>query len=576
MRVLLVGQPNSGKSAMLAKLTGARVIASNYPGTTVEVARGKLVHDLPGEEAAIEIIDTPGIYSLKAVTGDEKVTRDFLSEDAHLIVNVVDGTNLERHLHLTLALSDYAAGTGTPIIVAINHFDSMTKLGIRVDAERLKSLLGRPVLLTSALTGEGISELARIIKSYSEGPAISLEREGLPADTGGESLRARASRIAGEVVTRFPGHRDHISEAAFSLDRVLDKPAFLWGSLLFLLGFVWKILSWSLPLAETAVRFVLSPLQSWLRELLRLLLPAGNLQTMLREALPEGLLLPLGTVLPAMTLAYLFVAFFEDTGLLARYAALGDSLLSTFSLPGQALLPIVLGLGCRVPGIIATRTLPTVASRRKTALVIANLVPCTATTSLGWVVLAKFGGNPLVPLTALSISFFVLTLGERFISGRSGDPLVLELPPLRIPIWRNIAMKTEMRLQGFFSHVLPLVMLMNIGVRIILDRGRFPETLSSFSWRLFGISPQALLSVFFTMAQRYLAPLFLLHLDLGPREATIAVTMVALGFPCLPSVVTLWRELGFTHALLSFLLGFLLFLGWGVALNRVLPAPVRP
>ncbi len=232
----------------------------------------------------------------------------------------------------------------------------------------------------------------------------------------------------------------------------------------------------------------------------------------------------------------------------------------------------MLGFGCRVPAILSARILPSQESRRNASIIIAALVPCTATVSLAWATLARFHGNPFIPVVALTASALLLAKMLRVASKSAKDPLVLELPPLRMPALRNVAMKTQMRLSGFLTHVLPLVAAMNVGIRLLMARGSIigEGRFAAFATDSLGIPPQALVGILFTMLQRYLAPLFLMQLDLSPREATIAVTMVVLGFPCLPSAVSLWREQGPGAVLSTFLVSICLFLGWGMVLNLVL------
>lgn len=578
--VALVGQPNSGKSAVLSRLTGARVVTSNYPGTTVELCSGLL------PQSGHRILDTPGIYSLHAVTLEQKVTWDVLSGGGvDLVVNVVDGSNLARHLSLTLSLKD----CGIPTIVAVNCIDRLRDTGWDVNAGRLEEFLGLPVVLTSAATGEGMLQLAgAILKTCGKpvktcGKQVRAACSWPPEPPNLQELQRKASEIAkaalqpalapegiGRASRRPAGVFPNIHRAD-AIERALDHP--LWAHLALgaVLAGAWMLMAWALPWAESGVRLLLSPLRMYLSRFLYAALPQSRLSPVLAESLAEGLVLPLATVLPAMAVTYSLMAFLEDTGLLARYAAMGDSLFGVVGLPGQALIPFMLGFGCRVPGLLAARILPSKRSRRAASVLIAALVPCTATVSLAWATLARFGGSPLVPCVALGVSAVALSKVLNM-GGSSKDPLVLELPPLRLPAFRNVLMKTHLRLSGFFTHVLPLVVLLNVAIRIAVAGGVLPEgRISGLSRDVFGIPAQALLGVLLTMLQRYLAPLFLLQQSLTPREATIAVTMVVLGFPCLPSVVTLWREQGPGAVIATVLASTCLFTGWGALLNLVLP-----
>ena len=585
MLIALVGQPNSGKSAILSRLTGARVVTSNYPGTTVELCRGRI------PSTSIEVLDTPGIYSLSASTREQEVTRRVLAEGSpDLIVNVVDGSNLGRHLSLTLALKRF----GIPLIVTVNCIDRLRNMGLDLDGAALEKQLGARVVATSAATGEGIERLLEEIQKNLggrspggvqtvEGPdgrTAAARQVAEPFDL--RVLQRQAVSIAGSVIVPISerqgaglGGPRRMTCIAAALEDALDRPLVAALGLGAVLVAAWRLISWALPSAEAAVRLLLDPLGTYLGRFLSAALPDSPLSATIADAVTEGLVLPLATVLPAMIVAYSLIAFLEDTGLLARYAAMGDYLTGILNLPGQALIPFMLGFGCRVPGLLSARILPSPESRRSASILIATLVPCTATVSLAWATLARFRGNPLAPSAALFISTLALSRVLRLASGTTKDPLVLEIPPLRMPALRNVVMKTQMRLSGFFTHVLPLVIAVNIVIRLVTagagSLGSGISTFSTFSRNMLGIPPQALLGVLLTMLQRYLAPLFLLQQNLTPREATIAVTMVVLGFPCLPSAVTLWREQGASAVMVTFLASTCLFLGWGALLNLVLP-----
>lgn len=571
MLVALVGQPNSGKSALLGCLTGAKVFTSNYPGTTVEVTEGRV----PG--TGITVLDTPGIYSMRALSKEQQVTRKVILERRpRVIVNVVDGTSLRKQLPLTLSLKSL----GIPIVLAVNQADRMKELGIHIDLDVLRKETGAEAVLTSAITGEGAETLLQAIEKAAasgageDGPSAPFSshepcRSFEPYDL--RDLHEAASAIADRTV-RLRGASGRRSPAEY-LDRLLDRPAASWLVLGGLLWAVWRFSSWALPFAETSVRMILNPLRVHAESLLRAVLPRGPLAETLSEAVPEGFILPMATVLPAMILAYSLMAVLEDSGFLGRMAALSDVFTAALNLPGQSMIPLTLGFGCRVPALMAARILPGERSRRTASLIIATCVPCTATISLSLAALAKFRASFAVPGVLTAVSALTIGWAARLIPGGQKEPLVLELPPLRIPSLRNIAMKTQARLRGFFSHALPLLVVVNSAVRVFMSQG-LPAgaNVSRFSRVYLGIPPEALWSVLLTMFQRYLAPLFLMQQNLTPREAVIAVSMVALGFPCLPSAVVLWRENGARFVLLTFLTSLILFIGWGMVLNLILPS----
>lgn len=566
MLVALVGQPNSGKSAILGCLTGAKVSTSNYPGTTVEVTSGKI----PGTD--ITVLDTPGIYSFRALSKEQQVTRDVISKERpDVIVNVVDGTNLRRHLPLTLSLRDL----GVPLVLAVNQSDRLESLGVQIQPDVLGQEVGAEAVMTSAVRGEGIESLLRAIKSagsrkWGEGPYPACPPAPAPG-TQLQDLHIRSSLVARKAVReRTSGGR---LTTAMALDNLLDHASVSWLGLLGLLWAMWRFVSWALPFAESTVRLILDPLRVQTVSFLKVVLPGGPIAEALSEAIPEGFILPMATVLPAMVLAYSLMAVLEDSGLLGRLAALSDVVTGALNLPGQSLIPITLAFGCRVPAIMSARILPRERSRRNASLIIATCVPCVSTISLSLAALAKFGASFAIPGLLIAISALAVGWAARLFPAGRREPLVLELPPLRMPSFRNVAMKTNARLSGFFSHALPLLVLVNSAVRVLMMGGTFVDApiVARFSRSYLGIPPGAFWSVLLTMFQRYLAPLFLMQQSLNPREAAIAVSMVALGFPCLPSAVVLWKEHGPGFLALTFLTSLVLFMGWGMILNVVLP-----
>lgn len=591
MRVLLFGQPNSGKSALLARLTGARVVTSNYPGTTCEILSGKL--KLAAEKSTVgngyvEVFDTPGVYTLPPLTKDERVASRMLEYEPQVIVNVVDSTSLSRHLILTFSLLKHLRSRRIRVIVAVNRIDALAEEGLQIDAGKLARELGVPVVLTSAVTGEGIPQLvAAVHRGLEELREEGSEPQG-PLDAvshaqGEESFdyriyAGRALSITQKVSRRISASKSLLARSMESVNAAMDRPHIVVIAFISCCVFFWGILTYVLPVSEAVFEYILHPLRVLLENLVLIVVAPGEMREILREAVPEGFLLPLVTVFPAMVMGYLSIAVLEDTGLLPRFAVLGDRFLSALNLPGQAVFPLILGLGCRVPGIIGARTMPTQAARKKVSLVICNLVPCTATLSLAWPCIVKYRINPLIPGCAILVSLFLFALIEKFLLKMENEPLVLEMPSLRMPILRNVFVKTSMRLEGFFTHVLPLVFCANMLVRLAVGSNvlNLPEGLAMLARDFFGVSPEALLAVLLTAVQRYLAPLFLLGLDMSSREATIALTMVVLGFPCLPSVVTLWRELGLRYAALSIFLGALLLTFWGVILNHGLFPLINP
>ncbi len=617
-RVALVGQPNVGKSLLMNRLTGAGAFVSNYPGTTVEVTTGR-VKALPGTE----VIDTPGCYSLRAGSPDQQVTqRILLTEQVDLIVNVVDATNLERNLYLTLELLDF----GLPVIVALNQCDRLERLGLEIDHERLGGMLGVPVLPVSAARRWGLDRLLLETGNPLRAPAPvpvpggeDLIRE-VTSTLGSHGLRrSRAWAITllelGEACTgmapsaardllrkvlaqtgdRVTGFRTSSGESLALVARrqwaqeiavksvslqtrragrrhALDNPIVIITSLV--LGAYAAVLgvAGGIRVSERAAEAVFRPVQYWLEGLARLVIGDAPWAGTVARGIAEGLMVPFGTVMPSMVMVYAMMALLEDSGLLSRFAAATDALASVIGLPGQSVIPLALGLGCRSPAVLAARLLPGMRERVTVVLLLAIAVPCAATMGIVAAVVARFGASLFVVIGTLAAVFALLGLGANRLLAGHALPLVIELPPLRLPVLSNAAAKTWYRMAAFFTHVLPVLLGMNVAVRILVESGIFnvPPAISALPLRLLGVRAEVLAGVLVTAIQRYLAPIVLLNLDLSAREATIACAMVGVSFPCMPVTSLAIREIGLRRTAVIFMVGAVLPFLVAAALNIIL------
>ena len=343
-RILLMGNPNVGKSAVFSRLTGARVIISNYPGTTVEFMQGyiKVADTRPA------IIDVPGTYSLQPTSRAEEVAVKML-EQGDVVVNIVDATNLERNLYLTLQLLQ----RHIPMVVALNMWDDTGHKGIDIDLKRLEEILGVPVVPTCGLTGEGIKQLIE---------RIPQARSPKKAPCSAEKCWDEIGVIIQQV--QKLKHRHHTL-----LERLEDltiKP--FWGHLFAAL--VVFVSFWIIRfVGEGLINIVFDPFfeNAWLPLMNRLsafLGSAGLIHHILIGGLVEGeidfgisfgllttgLYVPLGMVLPYIFSFYLVLGLWEDFGYLPRFAVMMDNLMHHIGLHGYATIPMILGLGCNVPG----------------------------------------------------------------------------------------------------------------------------------------------------------------------------------------------------------------------------------
>jgi ferrous iron transport protein B len=370
MKILLVGNPNVGKSVLFSHLTGLSVIVSNYPGTTVGYDRGTMKLG----EATAEIIDVPGIYSLDPTSEAEEVAVRML-DAGDVIINVVDANNLERNLNLTLQLLERKI----PMLVALNMWDEARHHGIHIAPDQLSARLGVPVVPTVAVTGEGLKQLVEKL------PAAAT------ADTPARSREERWAAIGAVVgqVQRLTPHQHTLWERLGDLS---TRPAT--GGILAL-----AILAGSFLLVrfigESMIAHVFDPLFDllWaplLAKLSAFLGGAGLVRDVLigqlvdgkvdfvesLGVLSSGLYVPFGMVLPYVISFYFVLGILEDTGYLPRLAVLMDVVMHRLGLHGYAIIPTLLGFGCNVPGIMATRILESRRERFIAATLISIAVPC--------------------------------------------------------------------------------------------------------------------------------------------------------------------------------------------------------
>ncbi len=584
MTIVIIGNPNVGKSLVLNRLTGSNFIVSNYPGTSLEISEATL--KLPNHE--IKIIDTPGVYSIFTMGQDQQVIKDLLQkEKPELILNVLDATNLERNLLLSFELKEL----GIPMIVLVNQIDRARRSGMQIQRDRLENILGAPVVFFSALTGEGLMELMQMLEKnidetawpssiesfFEQGKKPECVFQCRECSIGSESClssedfrRAEMARYTAQLVEHKQSEtqRYWIDKA----EKLLDRP--LTGTILLLalvfLGFY--ILLKFIELSEGPISALLNPLNLIIENFVANLLPPGIVNTVLSKAIPEGLIIPFTIIMPAMLMVSFLMAILEDSGFLPRYSVALERVGRLFGVSGQAVIPLSLGFGCRTPAVLATRLMPTIAERFIVITILSIVIPCAATIGVMAAVISTFHASLMVLVITMLTVLMVLGFIISHLMPRE-EVFVYELPPLRIPTNKNVLKKVRLRFAGFFTEVLPLLLVMNIIIRALMESGFFKlfHSMEGFTRALFGIPADAFVAVLVTMFQRYLAPLVLLNINLTPREATIAIAMISLSLPCLPVMVMTVREIGFKGLIKILIIGFITSFIVGAALNIILP-----
>lgn len=527
LRIVLIGHPNVGKSQLFNLLTGRHVIVSNYPGTTVELTRGK--GRLGNKE--VEFIDSPGLYSLSALSSEEQVTRLLLlKEKPALVIQVVDARNLPRMLSLTLELLE----AELPLVLVLNMMDEAEAAGLKIEVELLSRRLGVPVVSTTLVTGRGLKQLSRVSSALLHERTQKLQSYK-PTSFYPPSIEHTISKISSRINGVYGLSPVAIAAAMFNPDPAMlktlekqegalgplfnalqsrpwpDEPLLLLAgarrehSISLLEGVIQAPLKERASLSEGLSRLMLDPVggsiilafvlyfgfyrfvggfgAGTLVELLEVRIFSGQVAPLLNawaeQLLPwlwlrELLVLDYGIltlgfryafaiILPIMATFFLFFSLIEDSGYLPRAAYLMNHVMEKIGLNGKAIIPLTLGLGCGTLAVLVTRTLETRRERLQASLLLSLAVPCSAQLGLILALLAHSRGL-LIWLGAVLLSFFgAALLGRRF-WGYDAVAFSLEIPPLRVPRLGAILRKTAARLRWYLREVLPLF----IGISILM------------------------------------------------------------------------------------------------------------
>jgi len=550
-KIVLVGNPNVGKSVVFSRLTGANVIASNYPGTTVDYSKGKM--RLDGER--VDIIDAPGTYSLQATNKAEEVAVKMFKE-ADIVINVLDSTNLERNLYLTLELLE----TDKPIILVLNLWDEANHLGIKIDAEELERIIRIPVVTTVALTGEGIKNLVNRLKEAKSNEKIKpTSEEGRWIEIG--SIISKVEKVE---------HRHHTIRDIIS--DLTIKPA-TGIPIAFLIVF---FAFWLVRLiGETLINYFFNPIFNdyylpLIYDLSDYLGPGFIHKILIGEygqqinfieslgMLTTGIYIPFAAVLPYIVSFYFTLSILEDTGYLPRLATLVDNVFHRLGMHGHGIVPMFLGLGCNVPGALSTRTLETRKQRFISATLLAICVPCMAQLAMVFGVLGRFGiyyiGLVFIVLTVLYIILGLVL--NKFIKGESPE-IFLEIPKYRRPSLKATIKKTWMRVRWFLREAIPYlflgVLLINIAYAIGILQW-FGKAVQPIMAGVFGLPGEASIALITGFLRKDLAVGMLLSFDMTAMQLVIAVTMLTVYFPCVATFVVLIKELGLKDMLKSVIL----------------------
>lgn len=527
INVACIGNPNCGKTTLFNALTGSKLKVANWPGVTVERFEGQTSF----EDVDITLIDTPGIYSLTCYTIEEKVTRQCAMDDSiDVIINVVDASSLERNLYLTLQLLEL----GKPIVLALNMMDIVKERGMEIDMHRLPEMLGDiPVVPVSAAKRTGLDILLHaVVHHYEEGNG----RKGAPGDETEyvlkyppeiedkiaklevmmgahypthSSVRWHAIKLLEDdeevkkehpisvtnvvdrsyekdiiqckyayiekVVNEILFHKNQKAASTDKVDKVLTHP--FWGIPMFLL-IMCAVFFLTFAVGDL-LKGVFEQGLAWLSAAASAGLDAIGVTAWLKSLIVDGIIAGVGgilTFIPNIFILFLALAVLEDSGYMSRVAYVMDSVMGRVGLSGKAFLPMILGFGCTVPAIMATRALETEHDRRKTMLV-TPFMSCSARLPI-YVLFSEmfFPEHPaLVAFSMYVIGMVIAILAalviNRMEKGQINDSLLIELPEYKRPNARTIRIYVWNKLKDYLSKAGTTIFIASIVIWFLLNFG---------------------------------------------------------------------------------------------------------
>lgn len=575
IKVVLVGNPNVGKSLIFNYLSGLYMDVSNYPGTTVEVARG--------HHGIYDVFDTPGVYGISSFSDEEAVTRDCVL-DADVVLNVIDSVHLERDLFLTQQLIDM----GKKVAVLMNFSDELDKQGIEIDTRLLSSYLGVPVLQTAAITKQGFDKIDALIPEARKGeqdPSLHGRLHTMLTRTGSEA-EAVLVMEGDEVIAQRHGISPGVDREALYIERRNRVNIIINGVLsakyrrtqfATLLG-RWAVNPWTgVPLLAVVLYFVYLFVgtliaqdlveflevrmgnqlwEPWIRGVVGTVVSDGSwFSTILVGefgVLTMTVTYLLFLLLPLVAAFYLSLALMEDSGYLPRLATMVDRSLHGMGLNGRAVIPLILGFGCVTMATITTRLLETSREKRIATAILQFAIPCSAQLAVVAALLTAAGFQAMVIYTLTIFSVFVAvgTILHRILPGEA-SALLIDLPPMRLPRFDNIIRKTAYRSYFFMKEATPWFFVGALAVGILQVTGLltvWQDILAPFTTGWLQLPREAATAFVMGMVRRDFGAAGLYDLVLTSDQIVVALVTITLFVPCIASLMVMLKERGTKEA----------------------------
>ncbi|MBC6003456.1 ferrous iron transport protein B [Paeniclostridium sp. NSJ-45] len=570
IKVALLGNPNVGKTTIFNALTGLKQRVGNWPGVTIEKREGKLGND-------INIVDLPGIYAMDTYSNEEKISKNYLeNEDVDVIVNIVDASNLSRNLYLTTQLMKY----NKPIILVLNMIDMAKSKGIDIDVKKLEKELGVKVVcmvakkkVDSTIIKQDIIEASKSLVIYKNYPEEEIKVYNELEKTLSKCLNTK---------------KENKKTLSDKIDNVVLNPIFAYPIFIGLLYILFKFtFDWvGGPLQEFFAGAIETYIQTPVSEMM------VNSSEWFYSLIVDGIIGGLGGALPFFPLIFVLflgITLLEDSGYMSRIAFLMDKVMVKVGLSGKTFIPMVMGIGCSSPAIMATRTLDSEQDRKITAL-IAPLMTCGAKLPI-YAIFASifFPKNEAIVTTSLYLVGIVVAIGVALFITRSQNsytsaPFILELPKYSMPKVSQLLKNTWNKSKGFLVRVCTIMFAMSIviwGLSSFNFSGFTAEINESFLAHLGNlVSPlfkplgfgdwRAGVAILTGLSAKEIvvATMEILYGDLNTVLPTLFTSVSAYGFlifsslytPCIAALATMQKEYGTKMTLISFSYQF--FIAW--------------
>ena len=575
INVALLGSPNVGKTTVFNILTGSNQYVGNWPGVTIEKKEGFLSEN-------IKIVDLPGIYAMDTFSNEEKVSKNFLENgNVDVILNVVDASNLDRNLYLTTQLMKY----NKPIIILLNMIDLAEAKGIKLDYDKLGKNLNITIIPIVAKKKTGLKNIENIITKVSKSKINHYINFGNETET-----YKKLEEIILDATIAPPSEKESISDRLDNiiLNPILAYPIFI-GILLLLFMFTFDWVGGPLQewLGSAIESYIMSPVDDLL----------SNSSIWFKSLIADGVLGGIAGTLPFFPLVFtLFfgISLFEDSGYMSRAAFLMDEIMCKVGLSGKAFIPMVMGLGCSSPAIMATRTLESEKDRKITAL-ISPLMTCGAKLPIYALFVSIFFPKHKALVTTglyllgILVAILVALVLNKTVYKTEVEPFVLELPEYRVPTLSSLLKNTWNKSKGFLIRVITVMFAMSVVIWFLssFNLHGFTENINDSLLSSFGklLAPlfaplgfkdwRISVSILTGLGAKEIVVntmLVLFGTNLGEILPTVFSSVTALSFltfsalytPCIAALATMRKEYGNKMMIISLVYQFVL--AWIVAL----------